>query len=367
MVQEEKYAVIGAGCGGQAIAGYLASNGYDVALYNRSSGRINPFQERGYVDLEGILQGRGELSSIGSDISEAVADRDVIMVVITANGHKEIAEKMAPHLRDGQIIMLNPGRTCGALEVNYTLRQCGCKAKVIIAEANTLAFTVRVATAGIATIKGVKKEVAVAALHAEDTEHVIETLSSAFPQFKAVSSFIETSFGNIGAIFHPTITLLNKDRILAGEEFDFYTDGVSRKVADFVDEVDYEAKSVAGKLGATVLSVTDWLGARYNLKLSDIYTMTQSNAAYQGIKAPRTLDTRYLWEDIPTGLVPISTFGDALGVDTSAIDRLINEGCDVLGRDFWKEGRTLDKLGLSKENLLSDIKKIIGCKRAVPT
>ena len=347
------------------MAGYLASIGHDVALYNRSSGRINPFRERGYIDLEGVLHGRGKLSSIGSDISEAVSGRDVIMVAITANGHKEIAEKIAPHLRDGQIIMLNPGRTCGALEVDYTLRQCGCRAKVIIAEANTLAFTVRVTTAGIATIKGVKREVAVAALHAEDTEHVIETLSSAFPQFKGVSSFLETSFGNIGAIFHPTITLLNKDRILAGEEFDFYTNGISRKVANLMDWVAYEAKSVAGKLGARVLSVTEWLASRYNLKLSDIYAMTRSNPAYQGIKAPRTLDTRYLWEDIPTGLVPISTFGNALGVDTSAIDRLINEGCDVLDRDFWKEGRTFDKLGLSEETLLSDMKKIIGCKRAV--
>lgn len=349
------------------MAGYLASIGHDVTLYNRSIARIKPVQERGCIDLEGVLQGTGQLSYAGTDISKAIADRDIIMVVITANGHKEIAEKMAPYLRDGQIIMLNPGRTCGVLEVDYVLRQCGCKAEVIVAEANTLAFTVRVSTPGVATIKGVKREVSIAALRAEDTKHVAETLSRAFPQFKPAASFLETSFGNIGAIFHPTITLLNKDRISSGRTFDFYIDGVSRKVADFIGRVDYEVTNVASRLGTRVLSITEWLGARYNLKRSDIYTMIRSNQVYQGIKAPTTLDTRYLWEDIPTGLVPISDFGDALGVDTSAIDRLIDEGCNVLDRDFWEEGRTLGKLGLSRNNLLSDLAEIIGKRQLVPT
>ena len=141
---KEKYAVIGAGCGGQAVAGYLASIGFDVTLYNRSSDRIKPFQARGYIDLEEIVNGRGKLSYIGTDISKALADRDIIMIVITADGHKEIAKKIAPYLRDGQIIILNPGRTCGALEVVYTLRQSCCNADAIVAEANTLVYLARV-------------------------------------------------------------------------------------------------------------------------------------------------------------------------------------------------------------------------------
>ena len=357
---KEKYAVIGAGCGGQAVAGYLASIGFDVTLYNRSSDRIKPFQVRGYIDLEETVNGRGKLSYIGTDISKALADRDIIMIVITADGHKEIAKKIAPYLRDGQIIILNPGRTCGALEVEHTLRQSGCNADAIVAEANTLMYLARVTTPGVVTINGIKKEVSISALRAKDTEHVIDKIHSTFPQFVAATSFLETSFGNIGAIFHPTITLLNKDRILSKESFDFYTEGVTRKVADFMEQVDNEAQNVARALGTRALSVTGWLNSRYHLQLSDIYTMIRSNPTYQGIKAPTTLNSRYLWEDIPTGLVPISLFGNALGVATKAIDFLIDEGCETLERNFWEEGRTLEKLGLSKENLLSDLKGIIG-------
>jgi len=227
----------------------------------------------------------------------------------------------------------------------------------------TLMYVVRVTTPGVATIKCVKKEVSISALSAKDTEQVINKIHSTYPQFVAGTSFLETSFGNIGAIFHPLITLLNKDRILSKESFDFYTEGVTRKVADFMEQVDTEAKNVARALGTKALSVTGWLNSRYNLQLSDLYTMIRSNPTYQGIKAPTTLNSRYLWEDIPTGLVPISSFGDALGVTTNAIDYLIDEGCETLERNFWEEGRTLEKLDLSRENLLSDLKIIIGQRR----
>ena len=364
MARKEKYAVIGAGCGGQAIAGYLASIGFDVTLYNRSSIRIKPIQRRGYIDLTGELKGRGKLSYAGTDIATALADRDIIMVVVTANAHKALARKMAPYLRDGQIIVLNPGRTCGALEVEYILRKSGCKADVIVAEANTLIYAVRVIKPGVAAIKGVKKKVAISALHAADTARVVAKLRAAYPQFIPAASFLETSFGNIGAIFHPAITLLNMDRIRAKTPFDFYTDGVTRKVAHFIEQVDNEVQDVANALGTKRLSVTAWLRSRYGLKLSDIYTMIRSNRTYQGIKAPTTLNNRYLWEDIPTGLVSIASFANAVGVRTKAIDTLIEQGCSVLNRDFWEEGRTYKKLGLSRKTLIPDLRKMIGPNRA---
>jgi len=365
MILKEKYAVIGAGCGGQAIAGYLASIGIDVTLYNRSSNRIKLLRKEGYIDLEGTMKGRGQSQYIGTDMSRALAGRDIIMVVITADGHKEIAQKIAPYLRDGQIIILNPGRTCGVLEFDYTLRKCCCEADVVVAEANTLVFTVRGKTPGVATIKGVKREVSVSALNAGDTANLIGRIHSTFPQFVAATSFLETSFGNIGAIFHPAITLLNKNRILSKKTFDFYTEGVTKKVTDFIEKVDYEVQNVARALGAKPLSARDWLNSRYDLELSDLFTMIRSNSTYHGIKSPTSLNHRYLWEDIPTGLVPISSFGSALGVSTETINFLIDEGCNILKRNFWEEGRTPEKLGLSRENILSDLVKIIDHKKEI--
>lgn len=362
-MKKEKYSVIGAGNGGLVTAGYLASKGFDVSLYNRSIGRIKLFQQKGYNILFGDKTINVSLPYIGTSISNAISNRDIIVVVIPANGHKEIAEKMAPYLKKGQIILLVPGRTCGALEFNYTLKQIGCNTDVIIAEADTLFFAARFELPDTVTVKGVKATITVSALHSVDTEYVIGKIQDGFPQIVKATSFLETSFGNIGAIFHPVIFILNKERILAGESFNFYTEGVTRKVADVIEKVDYEVQNVALALNIKVPSAKDWLSARYRLKNTDIYTMIRSNPTYKDIKAPVIINHRYLWEDIPTGLVPLSSFGKILGVSTKNIDYIIDEGSVLLKRDFRKEGRTPEKLGLSENNLLSDIYEIINKRR----
>jgi opine dehydrogenase len=337
-----------------------------VTLYNRSYGRIARLRDRGYVEVEGESKGIGELSYIGTDLALALADRDVIMIVTTATGHRPLAERMAPLLRNGQIILLNPGRTFGALEVWHVLRERGCTADVIVGEANTLIYVSRVTVPGRAIIKAVKKEVSISAVLADNTPYLLERLRDAYPQFVPAPSFLATSLGNIGAVFHPTIALLNKRRILAGVPFDFYTAGVTRRTARFLERVDGEVQTLAKALDIRALSVTEWLNSRYGLERADIHTMLHANPSYRNIKAPTTLDHRYLWEDIPTGLVPISAVAGALGIETLAIDHLIDEGSLALGRDFRKEGRTLEKLGLSADGLKDQLSGIISGEKAGP-
>ncbi len=365
--EKPSFAVLGAGCGGQAIAGYLALRGHDVSLYNRSYSRIAAFRDRGYIEVCDKVNGLGALSYIGTDLAEAVANRDVIMVVTTANGHKPLAQKMVPYLRDGQIILLNPGRTFGALEVSHTIRQAGCMADVIIGEANTLIYVARVTVPGTAVIKAIKKTVSISAISADDTPYLVSRLRSAYPQFTAAKSFLETSLGNIGAVFHPTIALLNRDRVLSKVPFDFYRDGVTRETARYLEQVDNEFAAVGKALGHRPLSITKWLSSRYDLEPADLFTMLRSNPSYRNLPAPTTLDHRYLWEDVPMGLVPISDTADAVGVNTPAIDYLINEASGILGRDFRSEGRTLEKLGLPRDRVKESLATIIAGRTADPT
>jgi opine dehydrogenase len=361
------FAILGAGCGGQAIAGYLALRGHDVALYNRSHSRIAAFQDRGSIELCDKISGFGALSYIGTDLAAAMADRDVIMVVTTATAHRPLAQEMAPHLRDGQIILLNPGRTFGALEVSHTIHQAGCTADVVVGEANTLVYVSRVLVPGTAVIKAIKKTVSISAVSADDTPYLVSRLSGVYPQFKAAASFLDTSLGNIGAVFHPAIALLNKDRILSKVPFDFYRDGVTRETARYLEQIDSERIAVGDALGHRPRSITKWLSSRYGLEPTDVYTMLRSNPSYRNLPAPVTLDHRYLWEDVPMGLVPISDAAGAVGVDTPAIDNLINEASSILGRDFRNEGRTLEKLGLPRNRLKKALANIIAGRVIAPT
>jgi opine dehydrogenase len=114
-------AVIGAGCGGQAIAGFLASKGNKVNLFNRSLERILPLMDQTTIELQGEIHAKGMLNHVTTDIGEAIAGTKLIMVVTTATGHDDVARLLAPHLKEGQTIVLNPGRTFGSLEFMNTL------------------------------------------------------------------------------------------------------------------------------------------------------------------------------------------------------------------------------------------------------
>ena len=69
----ERYAVLGAGHGGKAMAAHLALLGAEVALWNRTYDHISIIQKRGGIELEsteGGPHGFGTLKLVTSEISE---------------------------------------------------------------------------------------------------------------------------------------------------------------------------------------------------------------------------------------------------------------------------------------------------------
>ena len=121
------FAVIGAGHGGRAMAVDLAVKDFTVHLYNRTAERIGEIALRGEIELEHEdgTHRLGRIAVVTSDIAEALDGADVIMVVLPASGHRDIARSCASHSRDGQIVILNPGRTGGALEFHQILNREG--------------------------------------------------------------------------------------------------------------------------------------------------------------------------------------------------------------------------------------------------
>ena len=119
MSETMRFLVIGAGHGGKGMAAHLALMGFPVSLYNRTPENIAVIKARGGIELtsyDGGPHGFGELVLATSDIAEALENADVIMAVLPSTAHADIARAAAPHMRDGQIIVMNPGRTGGALE-----------------------------------------------------------------------------------------------------------------------------------------------------------------------------------------------------------------------------------------------------------
>ncbi|NLE99994.1 MAG: NAD(P)-binding domain-containing protein [Anaerolineales bacterium] len=350
--RERRFAVIGAGHGGKSMAAHIALMGYPVALYNRTPEHIAAIKLRGGIELEsceGGPRGFARLDLVTADVGEALAQAEVIMVVIPSTGHADVARIVAPHLGDGQVIVLNPGRTGGAFEFVHTLARCECRADVTVAEAETLLYASRSEGPAQARIFRIKEAVPIAALPASRTEQVLELLAPAFPQFIDGQSVLHTSLNNMGAIFHPALTLLNAGRIEStGGAFQFYVEGATRSVACVLETLDRERVTVAAALGIRAQTGLEWLRKAYDATGEDLYEAIQNQPGYRGITAPSTLNHRYITEDVPMSLVPIAALGQRYGVSVAGIDSIIRLACVVHRTDYWRRGRTLDKLGIDQ-------------------
>jgi len=346
------FAILGAGNGGQTMSGLLAMKGFSVRLWNRTPQRIQPLRRSRSITIvaerEGLPFGKGVLELVTDDLKAAITGAQFIMIVTPANAHRHLAEQLAPLLEPEQIVVLHPGRTGGALEFAHTVREHDCPHEPIVAEAQTLLYACRCENIGQVRLFGVKRNVPIAALPAHLTPFVLSHLAEAFPEFVPGDNVMKTSLDNIGAVFHPAVTILNAARIESTSgDFQFYIDGITPSVAAALEAIDDERVAVARALGFNSMSAREWLYVAYGAAGSTLYDAIRANEGYYGIKAPTTLETRYLTEDVPYSLVPIASLGAAMGVPCPVIESIISLVHAVKPRGTFDCGRTVDSMGLS--------------------
>ena len=352
---KEKFAVLGSGNGGQAIAAYLKLRGNQVALYDRFPQALEPIRAQGGIRLEGESgSGFAKLDRICDNVAQAVERAEVIFVVLPAFAHAYVAQELAGCMADGQTVIVCPGASGGALEFRAIWDRAGCQADVRLCETNSLFYAAR-AGGGTVRISGVKKELSLAALPASQTQGIIDSLADVYPQLIPAANVLETSLNNMNTIVHPLPVLLNAGRIESGQEFRHYFDGITPAIGDLLEQMDRERVAVGRTYRVEVLSLRDAYRCYYQVegdKMADLCRMTQAHA---GIMAPKALDSRLITEDVPMGLVPIAELGRAAGVPTPIFDAVITLASALVQKDLRAGGRTLESLGiagLSRQELL---------------
>jgi len=347
-----RYTVIGAGHGGKAMAAHLSLLGVEVIQYNRTNEHIAAIAARGGIELEsyeGGPHGFAKIKKTTSNPGEALHNAEVVMVVVPSSAHADIARTIAPYINEGQIIILHPGRTGGAIEFYNILKTSGSKVDFTVAEAETFIYASRSEGPAQTRIFRIKEAVPLAALPSDRTEKVLEAIRPVYPQFIDGINVLHTGLNNMGAIFHPALILLNAGRIESTHgDFQFYIDGVTPSVARVLEVLDRERVTVASALGIRARTSMEWLKLAYNTTGSDLYEAIHNQPGYIGIMAPRTLNHRYIFEDVPMSLVPIASLAQQYGVSTRGIDSIIRLACIVHRTDYWRRGRTLQKLGIEK-------------------
>ena len=199
-----------------------------------------------------------------------------------------------------------------------------------------------------AKIFRLKNAVPIAALPITRTPEVLGVLKEAYTQFMPAETVIKTSMDNKDAVFHPALAALNAALIESTVgQFQFYLEGVTPSVVRVLETIDREPVTVVAALGVNAVSAREWLEVVYNAIGTNLHEAIHNNPGYRGIMAPQILEYRYIFEDVPMSLVPISELGRAYGVSTPLMDAVIRLAPTIHSTDYRHRGRTVEKIGLS--------------------
>lgn len=345
-----RVAILGAGNGGCAMAADLVFRGHEVRLWSRRAETLVPLWEQGGVEAVGVIgEGLAPVSVITNEIGVAIEGADIVIVTTPVSAHEFVIRKAAPQLRPGQTLMLTPGHE--VLFVPTLLRRAGVVG-VGLCETGALPYTARKVSPGIVNVFHTSRKLLFAAFPAEDTVRLHAQIATLFPNTFAGKNLLETAIQFNNAVLHPAPMVCNAGWIEhSGGQFIFYLEGITPSVGRLIEGVDRERMAIARSLGVRAQPLLENYyetghTTAHAFEVGTVYQAMRENPPNRTINAPPTLEHRFLDEDVPYGLVPLTELGKLGQVPTPLMDSLISIATALRGVNYRESGMTLDRMCL---------------------
>lgn len=360
-----KISILGAGNGGTSIAAQLSLYGHDVTLIKTSHAMHDDnfdylIENGGKVVLTENEKSRTAIiKHITRDLS-MLSDSELVIIYIQTNYHENLIKRMKPHLRDGQIILINPGY----LSTAYVLKYCS-DIDLTICEAQSSFLDCRISKPGHIKIgfRNVRNPLGIYPVsRTGESKEILDQLG--FP-FVYLPSVVEAALHNPNLIVHTVGAIMSIPRIEKTRgEYCMYHEVFTPSVWRILESLDDEKMNIMAKLGCRRISYVE--ACKYRNTLDDKRNAKEVFFWYATMptraKGPIKVDSRYISEDVPQGLVLLETLGQKLRVKTPICTSLINIASSALGRNLRLEGRTIERLGAQSLELIindrEDVKKL---------
>ena len=354
-------AILGAGNAGCAVAADLTLKGNCVTLIKTSKAvhndnyRYMKEHQNELVLWEGKKNESVCIFDVTTDISK-VSYNDIIIIYVQTNYHEQLIRKIAPYLKNDQIIIINPGY----LSTTFMLKYCKDK-DITIVEATSSFIDCRIIEPGIIKVgfRNVRNPIGI--YPRKNINLVKEKLDCLQYNFHYFST-IEIALHNPNLIVHTVGAIMSIPRIeKKKDEYCMYWEVWTPSVWNILEKLDGEKMNVLEHLGFERIRYVDICKFRNTLEDDrdgkEIF-MWYANMPTRA-KGPSKVDSRYISEDVPQGLVMLEALGKKLHVETPVCTALIEIASAALQRNLRDEGRSLDVLG--EENITAIIEDIGNC------
>ena len=360
-----KVAILGAGNAGCAVAADLTIKGHEVTLIKTSHAMHDDnFEYLQSHNGEMTLDEFGNITTINiykvtREITE-LSNAKVVIIYIQTNFHEQLIEKISPYLVDNQILLINPGY----LSTAYVLKHC--KKNIIVAEAESSFIDGRILKPGYFKVgfRNVRNPIGIyPQIYKKEAMAVLDTLNE---KFVYLNSVIEAALHNPNLIVHTVGSVMSIPRIEKSKgDFCMYHEAYTRDnicTWRILEALDAEKMDVLEKMGFERVSYVN--ACKYRNSMDNKKNAKEVFLDYASMdtraKGPTKVDSRYIAEDVPQGLVMLEALGKTLKVKTPIASSLIEIASAALDRNLREEGRMLEKLGLENiDKIIQDCKKNI--------
>jgi len=342
--------VLGGGNGSFAAAGDFAMAGHAVRLWRRDQAAAAAHCAIANKIVVRDFAGRHEIAPelVTTDLAEAVRGVELIVCPAPATAQAEIAERLAPHLVDGQVVFLPPG-TFGSMLFAQAVRKAGNDADVTFAETGTLPWLARKHGPFEVAITVRAKRLPTGTFPLRSKARALSVIAKAFPGvIEDCGDALSGALMNAGPIIHPPLITMNAGPLEHFERWDIHKEGTQPAIRRVTDQLDAERIAVREALGYRsphfpIANHYAKAGEEWMYGRGSHDRLTSSGDWRERIVLTQH---RYMLEDVRIGLSFIISVGELATVPTPLARAFCTIGGAICGEDFLQTGRTLASLGL---------------------
>ncbi|MEX0306950.1 MAG: hypothetical protein AB3N12_06125 [Ruegeria sp.] len=349
----DRVSVLGGGPDARLLAALCLSEGAEVTLFSAYGAELSLLAQSSGISLQGDgpvgtyqVDREGPSVRTTAELDAAVHNSQVIFLTGPIHKQRTYAMVLADHLSDGQILVLAPGRSLGAVETAWLLRIGGCTADVTLVEVQGLPYWFQAEGAGLTLSTAAPMA---AATLPRGRDEVLEALSAYLPNVQPVESVLASGFSDLSAAVEIPALILGGAAMGEGG-LDVPMGGVPLEVNQtFASLIGSEQNEVIQGLADERRRVAAAFGVR-NLPETTQWISTFAGAERGSGTRPipdQQISRGLMRDGVLGSLVPLVSAGELAGIPCLLTNSLITISDRILGADVAAAGRRLETIGVS--------------------
>lgn len=344
-----RLAIFGAGAVGLGSAAVARQHGHDPVLWSPG---LAATPGRQAVECRDAVQGAFPVE-VAATTGDALGGADAVLICLPGWAHKDAYDALAG---TGMPVIVSSHASMGGL---YAARR---RPGLVVAWGTTL-VTGRRTCPLACTLSNVRSGIDVAAVPSAATPAALALCATLFGgRFRARDGLVAIQLSNVNPQNHMAMLLCNLTRADRGEDWGNYW-GISPAVGVLMEALDRERLAIAAAFGVQVRTVHEHFALSFDVPIGTMYAMAAAvDARGNAPLGPKSLEGRYVDEDVPYGLVVTEALGRIAAVPTPLHTAGIELFGAMRGRDYRAMNALLTAAGLDDMTAM-DLSAAVGSGR----